>query len=389
MIWHEVKQAESVHAAVPGDVGTIGLLVALFQSKRLFVRHCGTFGEPQTISDHILLWILEHIAGGRNVILATGGSDAPPSKKNPNITWIFSTTLSQAEFEQTPKANPWSLGKPLRLITVCRLAEGKNVQAILRALPVIRDMIPDVHLDVLGDGEYRSALENLVRELRLADAVTFHGNVNHADVLKQLSTSHLFVFPTRVKEGFPKAVLEALACGLPVIATRVSVIPQLLKTGAVFCSMTQTDRMWQMRFRFARATGKTRGYEPPCPRSRAGVHPRSLGETIGQRLRAAWGTVEVMTARDIVTRLISSSGIAALSRMILVRDVALHSTSTACPAIVIKMSYPISNRIIPLRSFVRCSNGFSRVSPSSVWRIFYRPTSPASCSHLTTVMLTT
>ena len=65
-----------------------------------------------------------------------------------------------------------------------------------------------------------------------AVGLTFHGNVPHGEVLRILGRGHLFLFPTRVKEGFPKAVLEALACGLPVLAPPVSVLPRLLGNGA-------------------------------------------------------------------------------------------------------------------------------------------------------------
>lgn len=230
-IWREVAQADAIHVAVPGDVGSIGMVVALLEGKCLFVRHCGTFGEPVTISDHLLLWLLDHIAGGKRVVLATGGSDTPPSKRNHNIKWIFSTTLAKRELESIPPAPAWTGFKSLRLITACRLEAAKNVQAIIRSLPLIHQKFPDTHLDVFGDGSYRITLEELTTDLGLSESVTFHGNVNHEEVLKALSGSHLFVFPTQVKEGFPKAVLEAMACSLPIIATNISVIPQLLQNG--------------------------------------------------------------------------------------------------------------------------------------------------------------
>ena len=293
IIWREMAHADAVHAAVPGDVGSIGMVVALLQRKRLFVRHCGTFGEPVTISDRILLWMLERIASQTRVVFATGGSDLPPSKKNPHISWIFSTTLSQVELDHTPSASPWLSGRPLRLITVCRLAEGKNVQSILRGLSDIRKNVPNIHLDVLGDGEYRPDLERLASELQLGDAVTFHGNVDHTRVLELLSKAHLFVFPTNVKEGFPKAVLEALACGLPVIATRVAVIPQLLKNGsgvllddtsapavasAILHLLSQPERLAAMG-RLARDASQ-------------GYTLEAWGEAIGEKLRAAWGPLK-------------------------------------------------------------------------------------------------
>jgi glycosyltransferase involved in cell wall biosynthesis len=285
-----MAQADAVHAAVPGDVGSIGLVVALIQKKRLFVRHCGTYGEPVTISDRLLLWLLESIASPKRVVLATGGSDSPPSRTNPSIQWIFSTTLTKAELDHFPPARAWSPGAPLRLITVCRLVEGKNVQSVLSALPLIQAAETNIHLDILGDGEYRPALEKLADELGICDIVTFHGNVNHERVLQQLSQSHIFVFPTRVKEGFPKAVLEAQACGLPVIATRVSVIPELLKNGSG-CLLEDTIPQ-----AVAEAISKLLSGWESLPRmgclareSARGYTLEAWGGAIGDRLQAAWG----------------------------------------------------------------------------------------------------
>jgi glycosyltransferase involved in cell wall biosynthesis len=229
IIWNAVRRADAVHAPVPGDIGLIGILIALAQRKPLFIRHCGTWGRPETIADRFLFWLLEKIAGGRNVVLATGGADISPSQRNPNIHWIFSTTLSQNELADLLFAVPWQPGSPPCLVTVARLTTEKNIQSILRALPFLKTRHPEICLSVVGDGPARSMLEDLARELGLADRVVFHGNCAHADVLHILTQSHLFVLPTRVKEGFPKAVLEALACGLPIVASNVSVIPFLIR----------------------------------------------------------------------------------------------------------------------------------------------------------------
>jgi glycosyltransferase involved in cell wall biosynthesis len=293
-IWKEIRRADIIHTPVPGDVGGIGLLLALIQRKRIFVRHCGTWGEPVTISDRILLWLLEKIADEKRVIVfATGGAETPPSRKNPHIQWIFSTTLTQRELEETPRAQAWQRGQVLRLVTVARLSEGKNIQSLIRALPALLKAIPNLHLDILGDGEFRPILEHETSTLQLSNHITFHGNVNHEGVLQTLSRSHLFVFPTRTKEGFPKSVLEALACGLPVIATRVSVIPQLLQNGcgilldettpkavtdAVLEITSNVEEMNQRR-EFARQAAQ-------------GYTLEAWAEAIGTRLRAAWGELK-------------------------------------------------------------------------------------------------
>jgi glycosyltransferase involved in cell wall biosynthesis len=133
-----------------------------------------------------------------------------------------------------PTSEPWQEGEPLRLATVGRLTKNKNAEAVIRALPRVREAYPQVSLSVVGDGPYGPELKNIVADAELESAVAFHGNLAHDEVLAVLSRSHIFVFPTRVAEGFPKSVLEAMACGLPVVATPVSVIPHLLgKHGGV------------------------------------------------------------------------------------------------------------------------------------------------------------
>lgn len=229
-LWRAVGAADAIHTPVGGDIGTIGIFLALLRSKPLFVRHCGTWGQPISTVDWLLHRLLEAIAGGRNVVLATGGAENPPSARNPHIRWIFSTSLSDSEIAVLHLASAWDGRSPLRLVTVGRLAEAKNIQSLLRTLPAVREKIPTLHLDILGDGEHRPALQHLTFNLQLSNFVTFHGNLSHERVLEILSGSHLFVFPS-YREGFPKAALEAAAAGLPVIATRTSVLPQLFRAG--------------------------------------------------------------------------------------------------------------------------------------------------------------
>jgi glycosyltransferase involved in cell wall biosynthesis len=279
-----------VHAAVPGDVGTIGMIVALLQRKRLFVRHCGTFGEPVTVSDRLLLWILERIAGGPNVVMATGGAELPPSRRNPNISWIFATTLSRCEIDEAPQSPMWQQGEALRLVTVGRLTASKNIAGLIGALPAIRAARPGSLLDIVGEGELRPALEAQARALGLAGAITFHGNVSHSEVLRILSRAHLFVFPTRVKEGFPKAVLEALACGLPVVATCVSVIPQLLRDGSGrLLKETTPEAVAQAVLDVTADAGQLKRMKAQARQAAQGYTLEAWGELIRRRLDCAWG----------------------------------------------------------------------------------------------------
>ena len=229
-IWRAVAQADAVHALVPGDLGTLGLLAALAQKKPLFVRHCGTWGDRSTAANRFLAWLLPRVAGGPVAVMATGGGGAPPAGC-PRASWLFSTTLSRDELSALPRRPPWTPGEPLRLVTVGRLSAAKNARAIIEALPGIARRLPGTRLEVVGEGPEEKTLRELGENLGVTDQITFHGNLSHQQVMEILLKSHLFVFPTRVAEGFPKAVLEAMACGLPALVPPVSVLPLLVSQG--------------------------------------------------------------------------------------------------------------------------------------------------------------
>jgi len=241
-ILRESRKADAVHSPIPGDVGTIGMLTAMILRKPLFVRHCGNWLVQRTIAEQFWKWSMEHFAGGRNVMLATGGSDMPPSERNPNVEWIFATSLRKAEIEtNVPRALPDE--GPIRLIIVCRQEERKGTDVVIDSLPMILEKLPTVTLDVVGGGYKLDQFRKQAAARNVEDQVNFHGKVVHAQVIELLKKSHLFCYPTSASEGFPKVVIEAMAIGLPVITTPVSVLPHLIggKNGILLDRSAPTD----------------------------------------------------------------------------------------------------------------------------------------------------
>lgn len=226
----EVRRSDSIHAPIPGDVGTIGMVLALIFRKPLFVRHCGNWMIQRTTAERFWKWAMERFAGSRNVMFATGGSSMPPSDRNTNIKWIFSTSLNSGQIARgMPRALP---GKGrLRLIIACRHEERKGADKVIDGLPLILKAFPYATLDIVGGGSLLSKLKHRAESLRVADRVTFHGKVAQAQVTELLRRADIFCYPTTASEGFPKVVIEALATGLPVITTRVSVLPHLVGLG--------------------------------------------------------------------------------------------------------------------------------------------------------------
>lgn len=118
---------------------------------------------------------------------------------------------------------------PLELLFLGRLGVRKGVYDLLQALPRIRARCPAVHLCCAGDGDIEQVTE-AVRRLGLSEAVTVAGWVEADAKEALLKRASVFVLPS-YNEGLPVAVLEAMAYGLPVVATRVGGIPDTVRDG--------------------------------------------------------------------------------------------------------------------------------------------------------------
>lgn len=119
-------------------------------------------------------------------------------------------------------------GKPLRLLNVAALAAKKRHADLIDAVARLR--LPAT-LDVIGDGELLPELREQAARLGLGDAVRFVGPRDPAAVAEAMRTADVFVLPSRF-ENLPVVLLEAMASGLPVVATRVGGIPEIVDDDA-------------------------------------------------------------------------------------------------------------------------------------------------------------
>lgn len=286
---NEMRHADAVHAPIPGDIGTIGILLALALRKPLFVRHCGNWLAPRTVAEHFWKWLLERIAGGRNVCLATGGAPQPPSR-NAAIKWVFATTLSMREIERCAQPRELMRTRPPRLIIVCRQEQLKGTGLIIESLPLLNSAFPGISCDVVGDGAALGDFKARAQQLGLEGQVIFHGPCDHARVMALLQAADLFCFPTAASEGFPKAVLEALACALPVVTTRISVLPQLIGRGGGLLIDERTPAALAAAIKQMLSDAEL--YRAMSEQALLTAREYTLErwrDVIGAQLRAAWG----------------------------------------------------------------------------------------------------
>jgi len=122
----------------------------------------------------------------------------------------------------TPRPLPSTLR---RVATVANLRPGKGHDTLIAAAPSILERFPDAHFDLVGDGTERESLEHLVHSRGLSAAFTFAGHAEN--VPERLAAADLFTLPSE-SEAFPNAVLEAMAAGLPIVASAVGGIREVV-----------------------------------------------------------------------------------------------------------------------------------------------------------------
>lgn len=105
------------------------------------------------------------------------------------------------------------------IIFVGRLIKEKNVDVLLKAVDYVRRELCDIRCDIIGDGPEKENLVKFVDDKRLDNNVTFFRFMEHDEVISRIKSSKLFVLPSS-REGFGIVVIEAFACGIPVITIK-------------------------------------------------------------------------------------------------------------------------------------------------------------------------
>jgi len=164
--------------------------------------------------------------------VTTGVSDAAiPGTTIGGSERVFTTHYSSLSLAATPLPSPRSVfvGSAVRLICVGSLEQFyKGHDVLLRAMGKCVAGGIDLQLTMVGNGRIRPQLETLAGKLGISGRCIFVGQLEHgAAVRAELDKADLFVLPSRT-EGLPRALIEAMARGLPCISTEVGGIPELL-----------------------------------------------------------------------------------------------------------------------------------------------------------------
>ena len=182
--------------------------------------------------------VVQHIHGRNNELtneipktLSVPWADAVIACSNAVAASVIShraeVIYAGIEVEPVPRSRANRSG-PLQLGVLSRLTPIKNVAAVIHAAARLRDLGIAIQVNIAGLGPCEDSLRSLARELNVTDRVCFLGW--REDIRELLSGWDLLAMPS-FDEGFPLSALEAMAAGLPVLASRVGGLPEIVEDG--------------------------------------------------------------------------------------------------------------------------------------------------------------
>lgn len=211
-----LRRADAVHVRCPGNLGLLGVAMAPLFSRRRIAKYAGQWpdwqGEARTVR---LQKALLRSRWWRAPVTVYGSWTGQP----PWIVPFFTSVLDRGQVERARRAAAVKTptDRP-RVLFVGRLSRAKNVDVLL-------DALRGLPCTVVGDGPERAALE-----ARAGAEVTFVGGVDFERVLGFYETHDVLVLVSET-EGWPKAIVEAMAFGLVCIGSDRGLIPQILGEG--------------------------------------------------------------------------------------------------------------------------------------------------------------
>jgi len=188
------------------------------------------FNKKLTVMHRLLAPATQRIWNqARSVVALSDGLRQIARESNDSLDMqVVPNGIDIQRFRAKSTSADTSNDRPLKIITVTRLLERKGVHHLLEA--IARPSPLNVTLQIVGSGSYEQELRNRTSELGLTDRVSFAGFV-HTDNLPDLyRAADLFVLPS-LTESFGLVFAEAMACALPIVATVVGGIPELIRSG--------------------------------------------------------------------------------------------------------------------------------------------------------------
>ncbi|HDZ9219572.1 TPA: glycosyltransferase [Vibrio cholerae] len=157
--------------------------------------------------------------------------------------FIFNESLLKNEHYKLIENRDIHADATIKVLYVGYLRPAKGLTYLLESISeLVHKRQLKIHLNIVGDGDYKNELIILAKKLEIEENIVFHGHVNFGEeLINHYRTSDVFILPS-LSEGSPRVILEAMANSLPVIATNVGNIPNLLADDRGICISAQSSK---------------------------------------------------------------------------------------------------------------------------------------------------
>lgn len=223
----QMAWADAIQVRCPSNLGVLAVPMAPVFSRRLQCKYAGMWRAfPEEPRSSRFQRAVLRSWWWRGTVNAYGPRPSDP----PKIHASFSTALSDVELS-VPRSDEAAIdGSPLRVLFVGRLTDAKNVDVLIHAIADTRSAGVPCALEVIGNGPSRAALKALVASLALQDCIEFRGALPTEEVLEAYRRSDVLALVSE-SEGWPKALVEAMAFGVAVIGNDRGLVPTILGDG--------------------------------------------------------------------------------------------------------------------------------------------------------------
>lgn len=178
--------------------------------RRYWCEYLGFAGNAAWLVERLAMWLPDSIIAA---------SPQTARRLRPYVRPRTRVFVAPNGVDVDVARSTWAAGEPVDVVTVGRLMPHKRVDMLLRSIALLCAQGSPVTCRIIGDGPERDALHDLAETLGVADQIEFRHDVgDQKELYGLLKSATVFAFPS-AREGFGIAVLEAIACGLPVVTT--------------------------------------------------------------------------------------------------------------------------------------------------------------------------
>jgi glycosyltransferase involved in cell wall biosynthesis len=223
-----MRGAEAIHVRCPGNVGLMSAALAPLFSRRLIAKYAGQWrgyrGEPW--SYRAQRWILRS-RWWKGPVVVYGEWPGEPE----HVVPFFNSALTEGQMDRARlAASHGRRGGLWQILFVGRLSAAKQAETVIRACGRLSTDGLQLRCELIGEGPELGRLRALVHELGLERTIRLQGGASFEGVLEAYEKADLLVLPSET-EGWPKVLAEAMAFGVPCVATDRGLNPWMLGEG--------------------------------------------------------------------------------------------------------------------------------------------------------------